>query len=83
MRNETFSLKVGAGFKFLQEFADNFEVIGLRELGDGNRECNTVEVRLGSQRCSLADLDDAIRVVLGFKKSECRPGFPFRREWCG
>lgn len=81
MRHEALGLKVGARFEFLQVLADNFEVTGLGELGDGDGEGDAVEVGLGSERSGLADVDDAVGVVLGFKKSERGPGFLFSREW--
>lgn len=83
MRDEPLGPEVGAGLEVVDEFADELEVIGLVELGDGDGERDPVKVSLRGEGGGLADLDDAARVFLGLDEAKGGPGFLFGEEWCG
>lgn len=65
MGDETLRLEIGAGLEVLEELANDVEVVGVGELGDGDGEGDTVEVGLRGEGGGLAELDDAARVFLG------------------
>lgn len=82
---KTLGFEVGAGLELLfEELADDVEVIGTRELGDGDGEGDAVEVGVGSEESRAADLKDFVGVLLGLEEGEGGTGFLLRGEWgCG
>lgn len=78
---ESLGLKVGTGLQFLKVSADAIKVLRFGELGDSDREGDTVKVGFGGERCGAANVDDAFRVLLGFEEGECGSGFLLAGEW--
>lgn len=73
MREEAVGAEVGAGLEVFKKGADSVEGLRIGEFGDGGGESDAVEMGVGSERGSSADIDDSGRIGFGFEKGDGRP----------
>lgn len=69
MTNETVvPSQIRSSLEVFEELGDSIEVIGLGQLGDGEREDDAVEVNLRGEGGGAADFEDLFGVGFRFQK---------------